>query len=70
MFVPAGTPPPVIARLSAACAAALRAPEVVGRLAAPTAPPTRQPREAWAPYSAAGSGWRSKLVRARDIRVQ
>jgi tripartite-type tricarboxylate transporter receptor subunit TctC len=70
MFVPAGTPQPIVGKLSRACAAAMRAPEVVERLAALTVVPTPQPPEAWPAYFAAESGRWRELVRARNIRVQ
>ena len=70
MVVPAGTPPPIVARLNAACAAALNAAEVRERLTALAITPNVQPPEAWPAYLAAESAkWRG-VIQSRNIRIQ
>ncbi len=70
MLAPAGTPEPTLGRLGAACAAALRAPEMQPRLQAMAVTPEAQPVEAWPAYFRAESDkWRD-FVKARNIRVQ
>ena len=70
MLAPAGTPEPILQRLNAACAAALRAPDMQPRLQAMAVTPEAQPLEAWPAYFRAESDkWRD-FVRARNIRVQ
>jgi tripartite-type tricarboxylate transporter receptor subunit TctC len=70
MLAPAGTPEPILRRLNAACAAALRAPEMQPRLQAMAVTPEAQALEAWPAYFRAESDkWRD-FVRARDIRIQ
>ncbi len=70
MLAPAGTPEPILRRLNAACAAALRAPDMQPRLQAMAVTPEAQPIEAWPAYFRAESDkWRD-FVRARNIRVQ
>ena len=70
MLAPAGTPAPILQKLNAACAAALRAPDMQPRLQAMAVTPEAQPLEAWPAYFRAESDkWRD-FVRARNIRVQ
>ena len=70
MLAPAGTPALILGRLNAACAAALRAPDMQPRLQAMAVAPEAQPLEAWPAYFRAESDkWRD-FVRARNIRVQ
>lgn len=70
MLAPAGTPAPVLQRLNAACAAALRVPDMQPKLQAMAVTPEAQPLEAWPAYFRAESDkWRG-FVRARNIRVQ
>ena len=70
MLAPAGTPAPILQRLNAACAAALRAPDMQPKLQAMAVTPEAQPLEAWPAYFRAESDkWRD-FVRARNIRVQ
>jgi tripartite-type tricarboxylate transporter receptor subunit TctC len=70
MLAPAGTPEPILRRLSAACAAALRAPDMQPRLQAMAVTPEAQPLESWPAYFRAVSDkWRD-FVHARNIRVQ
>jgi tripartite-type tricarboxylate transporter receptor subunit TctC len=70
MLAPAGTPEPILQRLNAACAAALRAPDLEPRLQAMAVTPEAQPLGAWPAYSRAESDkWRD-FVRVRNIRVQ
>src|SRR3712207_6223430 len=70
MLAPAGTPASILQRLNAACAAALRAPDMQPRLQAMAVTPEAQPLEAWPAYAKAESDkWRD-FVRARGIRVQ
>ena len=70
LVAPAGTPAPILQRLNAACAAALRAPDMQPKLQAMAVTPEAQPLEAWPAYFRAESDkWRD-FVRARNIRVQ
>ena len=70
MLAPAGTPAPILQKLNAACAAALRAPDMQPKLQAMAVTPEAQPLEAWPAYFRAESDkWRD-FVRARNIRVQ
>lgn len=70
MLAPAGTPEAILHRLNAACAAALRAPEMQPRLQTMAVTPEPQPLEAWPAYFRAESDkWRD-FVRARNILVQ
>ncbi len=70
MLAPAGTSAPVLQRLNAACAAALRAPDMQPRLQGMAVTPEAQPLEAWPAYfRAENDKWRD-FVRARNIRVQ
>jgi tripartite-type tricarboxylate transporter receptor subunit TctC len=70
MLAPAGTPAPVLQRLNAACAAALRAPDMQPKLQAMAVTPEAQPLEAWPAYFRAESDKWREFVRARNIRVQ
>jgi tripartite-type tricarboxylate transporter receptor subunit TctC len=70
MLAPAGTPAPILQKLNAACAAALRAPDMQPKLQAMAVTPEAQPLEAWPAYFRAESDkWRD-FVKARNIRVQ
>lgn len=70
MLVPAGTPEPILRRLNAAAAAALRAPDMQERWQSMALTVEAQPLEAWPAYFRAESDkWRD-FVRARNIRVQ
>jgi tripartite-type tricarboxylate transporter receptor subunit TctC len=70
MLAPAGTPEAILRRLNAACAAALRAPDMQPRLQAMAVTPEARPFEEWPAYFRAESDrWRD-FVRARNIRVQ
>jgi tripartite-type tricarboxylate transporter receptor subunit TctC len=70
MFAPTGTPEPILRRLNAVAAAALRAPDMAPRWQAMGVTVEAQPMEAWAPFFAAeNSKWRD-FIRARNIRVQ
>jgi tripartite-type tricarboxylate transporter receptor subunit TctC len=70
MLAPAGTPEPILSRLNAACAAALRAPDMLPRLQSMAVTAEPQPMEAWPAYFRAESDkWRD-FVKARNIRVQ
>ena len=70
MLAPAGTPAPILSRLNAASAAALRAPDMQSRLQSMAVTAEAQPLEAWPAYFRAESDkWRD-FVRARNIRVQ
>jgi tripartite-type tricarboxylate transporter receptor subunit TctC len=70
LFAPAGTPEPLLRRLSAVAAAALRAPDMAPRWQAMGVTVEAQPIEAWPAFFAAENGkWRD-FVRARNIRVQ
>lgn len=70
MLAPADTPEPILQRINAACAAALRAPDMQPRLQAMAVTAEAQPLGAWPAYFRAESDkWRD-FVRARNIRVQ
>jgi tripartite-type tricarboxylate transporter receptor subunit TctC len=70
MLAPAGTPEPILRRLNAACAAALRAPELQPRLQSMALTVEAQPFEQWPAYARAESDkWRD-FIRARNIRIQ
>jgi len=70
MLAPAGTPEPILRRLNAAAAAALRAPDMQARWQSMALTVEAQPIEAWPAYFRAESDkWRD-FVRARNIRVQ
>ena len=70
MLAPAGTPAPILERLNAACAAAMRAPDVAERLTALAVTPTVSPASEWPAYLAAENAkWRD-LIRSREIRIQ
>jgi tripartite-type tricarboxylate transporter receptor subunit TctC len=70
MLAPAGTPEAILQKLNAACAAALRAPDMQPKLQAMAVTPEAQPLEAWPAYFRAESDkWRD-FVKARNIRVQ
>ena len=70
MLAPAGTPTPILQKLNAACAAALRAPDMQPKLQAMAVTPEAQPLEAWPTYFRAESDkWRD-FVRSRNIRLQ
>ena len=68
-LAPAGTPAPIVARLNAACAAALHAPDMQDRLGTLAITPTVQPPEAWPAYLAAESAKWREVIGARNIRV-
>jgi tripartite-type tricarboxylate transporter receptor subunit TctC len=70
MLMPTGTPQPIIARLNAACAAAMEAPEVRERMASLAVTPGVRPTEEWPAYVAAETGKWRELVRVRNIRLQ
>lgn len=70
MLAPAGTPEPILRRLNAACAAALRAPDLQPRLRSMAVTPEAQPIEAWASYARAESEKWKKFLRERNIRIQ
>lgn len=70
MLARAGTPRPIVARLDAACAAALDAPEVRERMAALTVAPGVLPVEEWPSYVAAETAKWCGLIRARNIRLR
>ena len=70
MLAPAGTPAPLVARLNAACAAALHAPDMQERLTGLAITPTVRPVEEWPAYLAAESAKWREVIRARNIRVQ
>jgi hypothetical protein len=57
-------------RTLAACAAALRAPDMQTRLQSMAVTPEPQPLEAWPAYFRAESDKWREFVRARNIRVQ
>lgn len=70
MLAPAGTPEPILRRLNAASAAALRAPDLQPRLQAMAVTPEAQPFEAWPAYAGRESEkWRI-FLRERNIRIQ
>jgi tripartite-type tricarboxylate transporter receptor subunit TctC len=70
LLAPAGTPAPVLVRLHAAVAAALRAPEMQEKLAQQAVVATIGTPEEFPAYLARESAkWRD-LIRARNIRVQ
>ena len=60
---------PIVARLNAACAAVLHAPDMQDRLGTLAITPTVQPPEAWPAYLAAESAKWREVIRARNIRV-
>jgi tripartite-type tricarboxylate transporter receptor subunit TctC len=70
MLAPAGTPEPILRRLNAVAAAALRAPDMAPRWQAMGVTVEAQPFEAWpAFFRAENDKWRD-FVRARNIRIQ
>jgi tripartite-type tricarboxylate transporter receptor subunit TctC len=70
LLAPAGTPAPVVARLNAAAAAALRAPDMQEKLAQQAVVATVGTPEEFPAYLARESAkWRD-LIRERNIRVQ
>jgi tripartite-type tricarboxylate transporter receptor subunit TctC len=70
MLAPAATPAPILARLNAIAAAALKAPDMQPRWQAMGIAPVAAPLEAWPAYWRAESDkWRD-FVRARNIRIQ
>jgi tripartite-type tricarboxylate transporter receptor subunit TctC len=70
MLAPAGTPEPILRRLNAAAATALRAPDMQERWQSMALTVEAQPLEAWPAYFRAESDkWRD-FVRARNIQVQ
>jgi tripartite-type tricarboxylate transporter receptor subunit TctC len=69
MLAPAGTPAPLVARLNAACHAALHAPDMQERLTGLAITPTVRPVEEWPAYLAAESAKWREVIRARNIRV-
>jgi tripartite-type tricarboxylate transporter receptor subunit TctC len=69
MLAPTGTPAPILARLNAACGAALNAPDMQGRLTALAITPTVRPVEEWPAYLAAESAKWREVIRARNIKV-
>lgn len=69
MLAPAGTPAPLVARLNAACAAALHAPDMQERLTSLAITPTVRPVGEWPAYLAAESAKWREVIRARNIRV-
>jgi tripartite-type tricarboxylate transporter receptor subunit TctC len=70
MLAPAGTPEPLLRRINAAAAAALRAPDMQARWQSMALTVEAQALDAWPAYFRAESDkWRD-FVRARNIRVQ
>lgn len=70
LLAPAGTPEPLLRRINAAAAAALRAPDMQARWRSMALTVEAQPLDAWPAYFRAESDkWRD-FVRARNIRVQ
>ena len=70
LLAPAGTPEPIVRRVSAAARAAMEAPETRERLAALGVTPDVRPPEDWPAYfEAENAKWR-EVIRARNIRVQ
>jgi tripartite-type tricarboxylate transporter receptor subunit TctC len=70
MLAPAGTPEPILRRLNAVAAAALRAPDMAPRWQAMGVTVEAQPFDAWPAFFAAENAkWRD-FIRARNIRVQ
>lgn len=70
MLAPAGTPEPILRRLNAAAAAALRAPDMQERWQSMALTVEAQPLEAWPAYFRAESDKWREFVRVRNIRVQ
>ena len=70
MLAPAGTPALILQKLNAACAAALRAPDMQPRLQSMAVTAEARPLEAWPAYARAESDKWREFVRARNIRVQ
>ncbi|MCQ4159286.1 tripartite tricarboxylate transporter substrate binding protein [Roseomonas sp. GC11] len=70
MLAPAGTPEPILRRLNAACAAALRAPEMQPRLQSMAVTVEAQPIEAWPAYARAESDKWRVFLKERNIRIQ
>jgi tripartite-type tricarboxylate transporter receptor subunit TctC len=70
LLAPAGMPAPLVRRINAAAAAALRAPDMQDRWRAMAVTVEAQPPEAWPAYFRAESDkWRD-FIRARGIRVE
>jgi tripartite-type tricarboxylate transporter receptor subunit TctC len=70
LLAPAGMPAPLVRRINAAAAAALRAPDMQDRWRAMAVTVEAGPPEAWPAYFRAESGkWRD-FIRARGIRVE
>jgi tripartite-type tricarboxylate transporter receptor subunit TctC len=69
LLAPAGLPGPILARLHAACAVALRSAAVAEKLANAGIEPVGAPPEAWPAYAAAESAKWGAIIRARGIRA-
>lgn len=70
MLAPAATPQPILRRLNAVAAAALRAPDMAPRWQAMGVTVQAQPIEEWpASFQAENAKWRD-FIRARNIRIQ
>lgn len=70
MLAPTGTPEPILRRLNAVAAAALRAPDMQPRWQAMGVTVEAQPIEAWPAFFAAENNMWRDFVRARNIKVQ
>jgi tripartite-type tricarboxylate transporter receptor subunit TctC len=70
MFVPAGTPEPIVRRVNAAVAAAMNSPEVAERLRLLAVTPTVGTVDEFPAYFAAENAKWREVIRSRNIRVQ
>lgn len=70
MLAPAGVAEPLLKKINAACAKALRAPDMQARWQTMAVTPEAQPLEAWPAYAKAESDKWREFVKARNIRVQ
>ena len=70
MLAPAGTPQPILAKLNAACRAAMNAPDMKAKWDQMAITPEDMPLAAWPAYLTAESGKWETFVKTLNIKVQ
>jgi tripartite-type tricarboxylate transporter receptor subunit TctC len=70
MLAPAGTPQPILAKVNAACRAAMNAPDMKAKWDQMAVAPEDMPLAAWPAYLTAESGKWERFVKTLNIKVQ